>query len=261
MPRISTRLFPAIAGLALFTAFQAAHGCAYNATGVLPRPTLIFEASVEGQQLTQANNIAYYFVLDTSGKTNTDTGPFVNGPAPLTHPYPDPRSYLPFVRDEKDILDREPVAVPNTEWTDYFWLTENAGTMEMWQARRNADGTINERFRQLQNGREWGMKDPRTIQITVPFNQLSFADPNNPPPQFKANLAVATRALANQSRGFVIERWGRVQNTFFNIQTHPINQNFYDSVSGVTFPNNVPQGMDPASMNFVSITYRVTLSE
>jgi sarcosine oxidase delta subunit len=185
----------------------------------------------------------------------------VNGPAPLTHPYPDPRSYLPFVRDEKDILDREPVAVPDTHWNDYFWLTENAGTMEMWQARRNPDGTINERFRQLQNGREWGMKDARTIQLTLPFSFLSNINPDTPPTQIEANLAVGTRALSNQSRGFMIERWGRVQNTFFAVQTRPINQNLYDTVSGVTFPNNVPQGIDPTTMNFVSITYRVVYQE
>jgi hypothetical protein len=178
----------------------------------------------------------------------------------MTFPYPDPRSYVPFVRDESAVLDREPVAVPNTYWSDYFWLTDNAGTMEMWQARRTAAGTINERYRQLQNGREWGIKDGRTIQITLPFNQLTNMDTDTPPPQIEANLAVATRALANQSRGYMIERWGRVQNTFFTIQTKPINQNLYDTVSGVTFPQNLG-GLDPATLNFVSITYRVVFSE
>ena len=97
----------------------------------------------------------------------------------------------------------------------------------------------------------------RTIQITLPFNQLTNMDTDTPPPQIEANLAVATRALASQSRGYMIERWGRVQNTYFNIQTRPINQNLYDTVQGVTFPQNVPGGLDQANLNLVSITYRV----
>jgi hypothetical protein len=248
-------------GLLATAALVTSSACAYNATGSLPRRTLIFEATVEGPTLTQANNIVYYFVVDTDG--NPETGPLVNGPVPRSFPYPDPRSYVPFVRDESPqyVLDREPVAVPPTVWQDYFWLTEEAGAFVMWQARRDpTTGVINERFRQLQNGREWGIKDGRTIQITLPFNQLSLANADTPPAQIEANLAVATRALGNDQRGFMIERWGRVQNTFFPIYTRTGNNNIYDTVSGVTFQENLG-GVDPRSVNFTTVTYRVVFAD
>ena len=106
--------------------------------------------------------------------------PLVNGPVPNSFPYPDPRSYLPFIRDERPefTLDRENVQVPNTSWDEFFTLYEDAGQWVMWQGRqlRDAAGnptTINERYRQLQEGREFGIKDGgKTVQITVPFEQL-----------------------------------------------------------------------------------------
>ena len=239
-------------------AFATGPGCAYNATGVAPPKVLIFEASLEAPPFLQSQNWAYYFVIDTNGRP--DDGPMINGPAPLQFPYPDPRSYLPFVRDEQAVLDREPVAVPNTHWSTFFALFEQAGEFVVFQGRPNADGTINELERRLQKGREWGFKDDRTIQFQLPFTMLR--DPGTPaeaddPPQWEANLAVAHRGSGRLSRDFTIERWGQVQNYFFQIQTRPINQNIYDSVAGVTFPQNLPGGVNPANMNFVQFTYRV----
>lgn len=240
-----------------------ASGCAYNATGAVARRTLIFEFSVEGPQLYKGNNVAYYLVLDTDNDANARAdAPLINGPAPLTFPYPDPRSYLPFVRDESAVLDREPVQVPATSWTEFFTLYEDGGQWVMWQGRLNADGTINERYRQLQQDREFGIKDGgKTVQITVPFEQLALP---NPLPadfaQFEANLAVATRGLGDPPRGFVIDRWLQVQNSSFTIQTKPITQNQYDSVSGVTFPQNLA-GIDPKSVNITAFRYRVVFQE
>ena len=110
-------------------------GCAYNATGVAPPKTLILEFSVEGDRFVPSPNWAYYLVLDTNG--NPDDAPLVNGPAPLQFPYPDPRSYLPFYRDERAILDRDPVAVPTSVWSTYFALYEEAGQFVVWQGRPN----------------------------------------------------------------------------------------------------------------------------
>lgn len=238
----------------------AGAGCAYNATGTAPPKVLIFEFSVSGATMLQSQNWAYYLVIDTHG--NPDDGPMINGPTPQQFPYPDPRAYLPFVRDEEAILDREPVAVPKTVWSTFFALFEEAGQWVVYQGRANTDGsgTINERDRRLQQGREWGIKDNKTLQLTLPFTLLR--DPGLPsetadPPQWEANLAVAKRGQGGFSRDYVIERWGQVQNTYFAIQTRPINQNFYDTVPGVTFPQNLPGGVDPAAMNFVQITYRV----
>lgn len=240
-----------------------ASGCAYSATGAEARRTLIFEYSIEGPQLYKGNNVAYYLVLDTD--TDADArgdAPLINGPAPNTFPYPDPRSYLPFVRDESAVLDREPVQVPATSWTEFFTLYEDAGQWVMWQGRRNADGTVNERYRQLQQDREFGIKDGgKTVQITVPFEQLSLP---NPIPaelvQIEANLAVATRGLGDPPRGYVIDRWLQVPNSSFPILTRPITQNLYDSVSGVTFPQNLA-GIDPKAVNITAIRYRVVLQE
>ena len=235
-----------------------AGGCAYNATGVAPPKVLIFEFSIEAEPFIQSQNWAYYLVIDTNGRP--DDGPLVNGPAPLQFPYPDPRSYLPFVRDEQAVLDRETLPVPPTYWSTFFALYEVAGQFVMWQGRPNADGTINEQERQLQKGREWGFKDGKTVQLQLPFTMLRA--PGTPadaedPPQWEANLAVAHRGSGRLSRDFVIERWGQVQNTYFQIQTRPINQNLYDTVQGVTFAQNLPGGVNPANMNFTQITYRV----
>lgn len=251
-------LLTALAALATGAALSLGGGCAYNATGVAPPKVLIFEFSVEGETFIPSPNWAYYLVIDTNGKP--DDGPLINGPAPLQYPYPDPRSYLPFVRDEQAVLDREPIAVPPTYWSTYFALYEEAGQFVLWQGRPNPDGTINERDRQLQKGREWGIKDNKTLQLTLPFTLIR--DPGMPaeaddPPQWEANLAVAKRGSGGYSRDYTIERWGQVQNTFFQIQTRPINQNLYDTVQGVTFPLNLPGGVDARHMNFVSITYRV----
>lgn len=258
---------------ALFAlALAAASGCAYNASGQLTRPTLIFSYSVEGGPLVQSSNIGYYLVVDTGYRApgqpaaTPSEAPLVNGPAPLTFPFPDPRAWVPFVRDDATaLLDVEPVPVPRTYFTDYFVLYAEAGSMVMWQGRRNDDGTVNDRYRQLQNGREWGMSDEKTVSITLPLNQLHL--PPGPdgtgttlPPQMNANLCVASRALSGSPpRGYVIDRWGQVQNQSFFIETKPINRQGFDTVSGVTFPTNL-QGSDPRAVNIVSYTYRVVAS-
>ncbi|MEB3196254.1 MAG: hypothetical protein VKP62_03530 [Candidatus Sericytochromatia bacterium] len=257
------RRFPGPGGLpaliaCLGAALLAAPGCAYNATGLAPPKMLIAEFSVEGDRLVPSPNWAYYLVIDTNG--NPEDAPLVNGPAPLQFPYPDPRAYLPFVRDERSILDREPVAVPNSVWSTYFALYEEAGQFVLWQGRPNADGTINERDRQLQQGREWTIKDNKTLQLTLPFTLIR--EPGKPsdfedPPQWEANLAVALRGNARWSRDFVIDRWGQVQNFSFPILTRPINQTLYDTVGGVRFPQNLPAGVEAPNMNIVSFTYRV----
>jgi hypothetical protein len=256
MTRTRTR---GLAGAVLaVVALSGGAGCAYNATGVAPPKTLILEFSVEGDRFVPSPNWAYYLVLDTNG--NPDDAPLVNGPAPLQFPYPDPRSYLPFYRDERAILDREPVAVPNSVWSTYFALYEEAGQFVVWQGRPNPDGTINERERQLQAGREWAIKDNKTLQFTLPFTLLR--EPGKPddfedPPQWEANLAVALRGSGRFSRDFTIDRWGQVQNFSFPILTRPINQTLYDTVGGVQFPQNLPAGVDPRNMNIVQLTYRV----
>jgi hypothetical protein len=276
MPRPFRWLRPGLGALlaAASVALAASGGCAYNTQAENPqgRQTLIFEYSVEGDRLTQANNLAYYFVVNTDPGADQQSAPLVNGPAPNTYPYPDPRSYLPFVREDAtntQALDRQPgqPIFPATNWTDFFALYDVAGEFQMWQGRKitNPDGTyrVNEKYRQLQNGREWGIRDGRTVQLTIPFNQLSTPAPQangSPAPlpsQFNCNLAVATRGEGGAGRGFMIERWGRVQNTFFPVLTREINQNLYDTVSGVTFPENLG-GIDPKTCNLVSITYRVT---
>jgi hypothetical protein len=241
-------------------AVLALSACAYDASGLTGQKTLIFQYSVAGSQLVQSNNLAYYFILNTG--SDTTQMPLVNGPAPLSFPYPDPRSYLPFVRDDlKDLLDRQPIGVPVTTWTDYFALYQEGGQMVMWQGRQNADGTVNEHFRQLQNGREWGIQNGNTVQITLPFNQLSnlsqITDPTLFPPQLSANLAVATRAQGGTPpQGLLIDRWGQTQNQDFTLKTQDITENGYNTVGGVTYPQNLG-GLDPNSVDIVSYTYRV----
>lgn len=237
-------------------------GCAYNATGEASPKTLIFEFAVEGDTLLPSPNWAYYLVIDTNGKP--EDGPLVNGPAPLQYPYPDRRAYLPWVRDESAVLDRDTIQVPNTVWSTFFALYEENGSFVVWQGRPNKDGTIDERVRQLQKGREWGLKDGKTLQLQLPFTLIR--DPGLPsnfvdPPQWEANLCVAKRGNGNNFRTFTIDRWGQVINTFFAIQTKPLNQNLYDPFPGVTFPQNLPPEAYAPNMNITTISYRVVIPE
>ncbi|HEY9724330.1 MAG TPA: hypothetical protein V6D47_20175 [Oscillatoriaceae cyanobacterium] len=245
---------------AIFAASVALFGCAYNATGAIQGNQLTFEYSLAGP-ITESNNLGYYFVVNNS--TAPSAAPLVNGPAPATFPYPDPRSYLPFVRDESDTLDRQPVPVPSTYWTDYFALYQEAGQMVMWQGRKNADNTINEHYRQLQQGREWGFTDDnKTVQITLQLSQVTQAtdaEGRSVPPQLlEGNLAVATRNYGGSGpQGYMLDRWGIGQNQFFTIDTSkPGTQDLYNTVAGVTFPENLG-GVDPNSVNLVSLHYKV----
>jgi hypothetical protein len=245
----------------------AAQSCAYNATGVAPPRTLIFEYTIEGDQIVQSPNIAYYLVFDTDN--TRESGPQANGGVPLTYPYPDPRSYLPFIFDftDKYTLDRfNAIAVPNSTWTTYFALYQVNGQMVMMQGKQNDDGTVNESYHPLQNGREWGISG-KTVQITEPFSQIiggGTGDDTTPlPASIKANLIVANRGQARGAYDLVMERWGQVPNVFFRVPTAPVDQTIYDTISGVPadLARNVPQGVDPRNVNFVSYRYRVVTGQ
>jgi hypothetical protein len=239
--------------------------CAYNATGVAAPRTMVFEYSLQqGGTIIQSPNIAYYFVLN--GSANPAEVPVVNGPVPQSRPYPNPLSYLPFVRDDRkdftlDITDN--TQLPTSYWTTYFALYQEAGQEVMWQGILQSDGTVNERFHQLQSGREWGIQGG-TVQITLPLNQFLAKDLDDPnfvlPAQIEANLAVAIRGQAQVWYQIPIKRWGQVPNSSFNIPTATGDQTVYDQLSGVTFANNL-QGNDPRNVNIVSYHYRITLPQ
>ena len=240
------------------------NSCAYNATGVAPPRTLIFEYTIEGDQIVQSPNVAYYLVFDTDG--DPATGPQANGGTPITRPYPDPRSYLPFVFNyDIDLLDRvSSVVLPPTKWKTYFVLYQEAGQMVMWQGIRQDDGTVNERFHQMQNGREWGISG-RTVQITTPFNQIlgqgAGVEDAQLPAQLEANLIVANRGQPRTQLDVVIERWGQVPNLFFKVPTRQVDQTIYDTISGVPYPQNVPQGVDPRNLNLITYRYRIVTGQ
>lgn len=249
---------------AVFASALLAQACAWNATGVAPPRTLIFEFTVEGDQIVQSPNIAYYLVIDAD--PGRDTGPQANGGVPLSFPYPDPRSYLPFMFDweEKYTPDRwNAIVPPVSTWTTYFALYQNpTGPMEMWQGKPNEDGTINERYHQLQAPREWNSTG-KTVQITEPWSQIvgtGVGDDTTPiPANVRANLIVANRGQAVGAYALVMERWGQVPNVFFTIPTNPVDQTVYDTISGVPadLAHNVPQGVDPRQVNFISYRYRI----
>jgi hypothetical protein len=239
--------------------------CAYNATGVPAPRTMVFEFSLAaGGTFILSPNIAYYLVLN--GSADPAQGPLVNGPVPQSRPYPNPLSYLPFVRDDRQeyTLDRtDATQLPTTYWSTYFALYQEAGQEVMWQGMLQSDGTVNERFHQLQSGREWGIQGS-TVQITLPLNSFLGKELDDPsftlPAQLEANLAVAIRGQAQVWYQIPIKRWGQVPNTFFTIPTAPGDQTVYDQLSGVTFANNL-QGNDPRNVNIVSYHYRITLPQ
>ncbi|MDB5101326.1 MAG: hypothetical protein JWM80_5747 [Cyanobacteria bacterium RYN_339] len=247
-----------------------AQSCAYNATGVAPPRTLIFEFTIEGDQFVQSPNVAYYLVIDGDG--DPATGPQANGGVPITFPYPDPRSYLPFIFDQSDDykLDRQSnIPAPISTWSTFFALYQFNGAMVMYQGRRNEDGkTVNEQFRQLQNGREWGIQG-KTVQITVPFTQIlgtgAGTDDANLkiPPQLEANLIVANRGQARTAYDLVMERWGQVPNVYFTIPTGKVDQTVFDTISGVPadLARNVPQGIDPRNVNLITYRYRIVTGQ
>lgn len=252
------RRLPLVLGLALT-------GCAEASTppgapGV-PRagpatdePMLVIEASVAGDALAPGPETGYYLVIDTDG--DPADGPRINGPAPQQHPYPDPRAYLPFVRDEQAFLDREPIPVPDSSWDTYFVLTEEAGQPVVWQGRRRPDGTVDERVRQLRRGDEWEIVGGKNWRLNVPFDQLNPAGTPTPS-QWEANLATARIGSFERSDQALIDRWGQGQGAYFPILTRPGVQSHYDSVGGVASPQNLPTGAEAGAYDWTMVTTRV----
>jgi hypothetical protein len=156
--------------------------------------------SVADARLSTTPGVTYYLVLDADG--NPEDGPLVNGPAPISHPAPDARAFLPFVRSEADILDREPVIIRDTAWTDYFALSLENGVWAMWHGRRRPDGTVEDRRRQLEMGSEWSIQDGRTVQLRLNLSDLSLT--GAVPAQLQANVAVTTRK-GNTQRAFLVD--------------------------------------------------------
>lgn len=245
--------------LSISLALLAASGCATDA-GATVSPqvaasaaatslglTMVIEATVGGDQLAPSADAAYYFVLATGGGER----PLMNGAAPLSHPYPDPRGYLPFVRDESFVLDREPVAVPATTWSHFWALVEEGGQPVVWQGRRNPDGSVEERARRLTRGSEWDLVGGKTWKLIVPVSRLDAGSPLAT--GWSANLATARRAPG----GAIIDRWGQVPNQMVAIAPRLGEQPFYDTNPGPTFPAAVPAGADAASLDWRSLTVRL----
>jgi hypothetical protein len=248
--------------------------------GILPlggtpaAQSLSVEYSVADLRLSTTPGVTYYLILDTNG--NPDDGPLVNGPAPLSHPAPNPRAFLPFVRSEADILDREPVAIRDTAWTDYFALTLENGEWAMSQGRRRPDGTVADRHRHLQMGSEWSIQDGRTVQLRVSLSNLQL--PAAMPAQLEANVAVTTRKGGNIQRASVVDFWTpyrrRAEGPSRDPEGNPMPPTFVtmESTEFLTIPTNgdlrsvdlgpdvaVPTSVDglATALDLVSFTARV----
>lgn len=249
----STRLF-AIAAIAATTGCAAdvsatvSPSAAASAAATSKGLTMVVEATVAGTNLRPRSDAAYYFVL--AAPTPAGEGPLVNGPAPKQYPYPDPRAYLPFVRDEAAVLDRDYIQVPPSTWTHFWVLTEEAARPVVWEGRRNADGTVNERVRQLTAGTEWEIVGGKTWKLVLPVPRLDGGSPLFS--TWTANLATAKR-----STGDVIDRWGQVPNQKIEIGARLGEQPFYDTNPGPLNPTNVPFGVPAEDLDWRSATVRL----
>jgi hypothetical protein len=208
--------------------------------GASANPHLSVAYSVADFRLSTTPGVTYYLVLDANG--NPEDGPLVNGPAPLSHPAPDPRAFLPFVRSEADILDREPFVIRDTAWTDYFALSLENGGWTMWQGRRRPDGTVADRHRQLQMGSEWSIQDGRTVLLRLNLSDLQLPGPV--PAQLEANIAVTTRKGGNTQRAFLVD--------FAHPNPRP-SQEPDTRPAGAPFPFTSPASYSPDSSRFISI--------
>lgn len=239
--------------LALCTA-----GCAPNPlSAVAPlgatttsEKALRFEFTVAGSQIEATDGLWYYVVLDADGQPSD--GPLVHGASPLSFPYPDVRSYLPFVRDESHVLDRHPIAVPATSWTDYLALGVEAGRLTAWQGRLNPDGSVNHRVRELKNGTEWGIQGNK-VQLVVPLSWL--ASGSQVPAQLEANLAVGVWPEADTAEpgsGYrsLVERWSADPATFLAIKTDGTKQQGEDASPSVLRPAMLRSSLDGRRVNF-----------
>lgn len=195
--------------------------------------------SVADARLSTMPGVTYYLVLDANG--NPEDGPLVNGPAPLSHPAPDARAFLPFVRSEADILDREPIVIRDTAWTDYFALSLENGAWAMWQGRRRPDGTVDDRYRQLQMGTEWSIQEGRTVQLRVSLSDLQVT--GSMPAQLEANVAVTTRK-GNTQRAFLVD---------FALPNPRAPQEPSVDPFGVPMPSVAPVFLAPDSTRFLTI--------
>ena len=210
---------------------------------------LRFDFTVAGNQIEVAEGLGYYLVLDSDGQPSD--GPLANGAAPLTFPFPDARSYLPFVRDESQVLDRNPVLATPTSWTDYFVLGQEAGRLTMWQGQLNPDGSVNARVRELKNGTDWGVQGNK-VQVVVPLSWL--ASGSRVLSQLEANLAVGVRpeATTEPRSGLraLVERWSADPSTFISITTDGAIQRGEDASPFPLYPEKLGPGLDGQRANF-----------
>lgn len=184
-------------------------GCALDPVTSVPalqaapggEKSLTLSYTVEGKRLAAIEGVAYYAIVDANGEAAD--GPLVNGPAPKSFPMPDARAYLPFVRDQRTVLDRTPQEVKDSSWTDFFALYAQNGQLVMWQGRRSMDGSVNEFYRQLQPGTEWGIVNGNTVQLTVPLSKLRTGP--SAPGELEVNFAVAMRPPAGSAS--LIDFW------------------------------------------------------
>lgn len=212
--------------------------------------TLTLSYTVEGKRLAAIEGVAYYAIVDADGEASD--GPLVNGPAPKSFPMPDARSYLPFVRDERTVLDRSATAVKDSSWTDFFALYPQNGKLVMWQGRRSMDGGVNEFFRQLQEGSEWGIVNGNTVQLSVPLSKLETGGAS--PAELEVNFAVALRPPSGSPSLIDFWRPSTTGSDAFVVVPTSADTLSESDPSRVALPGNTVG--DGAALNVVSYTAR-----
>lgn len=248
-----------VIGIVAIAAVLGAAGCARNVTAQA-REVLRIQIQTKGPILTNTPAVKYYLVLNT---TSSVEGPRGYGPWPNDAPRLGWR--LPFYLSSQTPTYQGTVPLLPVHFTDYFVLTNVAGTPQVTQGRlvgpTDAQGlsqppvgglfaagnNLLENYRVLQQGQDWTVSG-NTWNLTLTKADLTgIPEGGNAP--ISANLFSTN---ASPDRGDqIIDRWTLSENDFFTLQTRAgtltSDRNF---ASPLIRPENKPTNVDADSVDF-----------
>ncbi|HEY9765881.1 MAG TPA: hypothetical protein V6C82_05930, partial [Chroococcales cyanobacterium] len=149
-----------------------------------------------------------------------------------------------------------------TVWTDYYQLATEAGTPVMshgWWPNPTENArvpTIDTAVGRPQQGRDWDIKNGKTVTLTIPFSELKGSGLYDGKTG-KVNLSsMNINLVISGINGAVIDFPTVSSNEYLAIPTHEgITE--ASNVFPVKKPENIPSGVDAADVNFASYRLEV----
>ncbi len=249
-----------LAGLAFLLVLGSLAGCANNVTG-LARVVLRIQIQTKGTLLTSNPAIKYYLVLNTTSSTE---GP--RGYGAWSNDAPRLGWHLPFYLSSETPTYQGTVPLLPVRFTDYFVLTNVAGTPQVTQGRLvgpsdaqgvpqapvgglfNTQNTLLDNYRVLQQGQDWTVTG-NTWNLTLTKADLTTIPGAEQDAPISANLFSTNNSPERGDQ--IIDRWTLSENDFFTLQTKAgsltSDRNFS---SPLIRPENKPTNVDANSVDF-----------